>query len=110
MEQTIKKMSFPSGGSKGYVFAGYKTKISAEQAIQFLKEQGDFLCLNEECKVKPECKRITELVVINKEVIIKLRYRFYDMSHYISTARSDAEDLLQQVENLLEYAEKSSKK
>lgn len=107
MQQTTRKMSFPDKGSKGYVFAGYKVKIPAQQAIDFLEEHGDFLCLNEECKVKPQCHRMTQLIVLNKEVVIKLHYRFYDMYMYREAAESDAKELLKQIENLLEYAEKS---
>jgi len=105
MEKTI-KINFPHGCGKGYVFAGFKVKMRAEEAVEFLKQQGDFLCLNEECKVKPKCKRKTELLILDKEVVIKLQYKFYDAYWYIDAAKADTKGLLEQIENLLEYAEK----
>ena len=98
----------PRGGKKGYLFAAFRTKIKPEKAIEFLKKEGDFLHLNQECRVSSDCKRITQLLTLNNEVVMKINYSlFYAFSSDIEIVKTDAEIMLEQVENLLYYAEAS---
>lgn len=108
MQQTSKKLNFPSwGGEKGYVFAGYKVTIPAQQAIEFVKEEGNYLLLDEECEVG-DSDRSVKLSVLNGEVVVKIRYDLhYGHDRDIEIAKTDAKNLLEQIENLLEYAERS---
>ncbi len=110
MKQIISKINFPpNDGERGYVFAAYTTSIEPEKAIEFLKTEGDFLSLNEECQIGGNCERKTTLTILNGEVVIKLHYHFdYGHSWDIDVGKADAKSILEQVENLLEYAEKSA--
>lgn len=104
MDKTI-KMNFPDNCGTGYVFAGFKTKKPVDRIIEFLKQEGDFLDLNEECKYRDNDTRKTEICSINGEVVIKLRYNFFETSLRRDAAQLDAKAILEQIENLLIYAE-----